>query len=222
MPKKLIAGGHPADPENYCTVCKVHGGASLRGEAHPNFQNKGFSRYVPKSLAPDVEAWLRKDDPLNLSESIATWNGRVSQLLRTLDDSGDPGELWGEMSEAWERLWIAMNNSDVEGVKKERAYIDERINSGGEQAETWGQIKIADDLIRKLVDTEDKRRDREKGYIKSEVLRFHYSNLRLAVEEGLELIADDQELYRKVRRTIAEGFIRRVGTSSVSGSITAG
>lgn len=218
-PKKLLAGGHPADPENYLTVCRVHGGDSPRGDAHYNYQGKGYSRYQPAPLQPAITAFLESEDPLDLIQAISTWEGRSDQLLRSLEDGGDPGKLWGELEDHWSRFWAAFDADQFQQANTERKHIDRLLNQGTSQAETWRQIKESDEMLVKLVTAEDKKRDRARGYIRAETVRHHYNALRAAVVGGVEMI-DDPELQKRIRRFIAEQFIRLAGPTALSGSLT--
>lgn len=221
MPKKLLAGGHPADSDNYTTTCRVHGGDSPRGLDHYNFQDKGYSRFVPGPLGPAVTAFLEAGDPLDLIQAIGTWEGRVSHLLQQLEEGGDPGQLWAELGHYLTRMWDAIDGGRIEQAVQLRRSIDNILESGMAEAETWRQIQSADEQRRKLIDSEDKKRERARGYIRSEELRYSNNALRVAVIEGIALI-EDQELQRKVRKFIAERFMAIVGPAALPGPPAAG
>lgn len=200
--------------------CRMHGGASLRGMAHPNYQGKGHSRYIPKALEPAITAFLESGDPLDLIQPIATWEGRIDALLRSLDLESIPTDKWDKLREHWARLLVAGVAQDQQEVNINRRAIEEILETGGNEAEIWKQIMAADEQRRKLISTEDKKRERKKGYMRAEEVRYQNQALRLAVMEGVELI-EDYELQMKVRKAIAERFIQIVSPADVPRSITA-
>ncbi len=197
--------------------CRLHGGMSLRGMAHPNYQGKGYSRYVPKPLEPAITAFLESGDPLDLIQPIATWEGRIDQLLRSLEEGGAD---WADLAAQWAGLWAATAAKDGERVGDHRKAIDALLKSGLAEADTWKQIREADETRRKLIDSEDKKRDRRRGWMRAEEIRYQNNALRLAVVEAMALI-DDPKLQRKVRTFIAERFIQVVGPAALPGSATA-
>jgi hypothetical protein len=207
----------PCGQETWPARCKWHGGKSLKGIAAPNFQDKGYSRYVPAQLEPAVTAFLESGDPLDLAQAIGTWEGRIDQLLRSLDDGAHPEETWEELGIHWAGIWEATVAGDADKIKLHRQAIDELVISGITRAETWRLIREADETRRRLVDTEDKKRDRRRGYITAEQDRYKYHALRMAVVEGIQMI-EDTELQREVRAFIAERFIQIVGPAALPGS----
>ena len=219
MPKKLLAGGHPADPDGFSTVCKNDGGDSPRGMAHYNYQGKGYSRFTPGPLEPAVTAFLEAGDPLDLVQAIATWEGRVDALLRSLESEGSE-KAWQELAEEWIGFWKATDAEDRAKVQQHREAIDELIVSGQAETETWRQIQAADEQRRKLIDSEDKKRERRQGWMRAEEIRYQNQALQLAVIEGVGLIEDDK-LQRKVRIKIAERFIQIVGPAALPGPTAA-
>lgn len=215
-PKKLLAGGHPADPEHYLRVCKWHGGDSPRGDSHYNMQGKGYSRYAPEPLQPTITAFLEQPDVLNLTQAVATWEGRISQLLESLDADGDPGLLLIEIRDQWKAMWDLTEAGQITQADVIRQSIEQLLKTGLDTAMVWDRVMKADDLRRKLVDTEDKRRDRARGFIRAEEARHHYNALRTAVVEGTQLISDP-DTQASVRRFIAERFIQLSGPATLPG-----
>lgn len=213
---KVMAGGHPQAPETHSTMCERDGGKSLRGEAHPNYQGKGYSRFVPTELGPQVEEFLRQEDPLSLLQSISTWEGRADQLLRTLEEAGDPGQLFKDIRKVWGQLWAAMDADRFDTAMRYRNSIEAMLDQGSAVSKTWDGVQAADDMKRKLIDSEDKRRERQRGYVTAEQLRFRDIAIRQAVIESMDLI-EDKELQTEVRRFIAKRFIQVLGIQALPG-----
>jgi hypothetical protein len=221
IPMKVLAGGHPADPNNYSTVCEFDGGKSPRGMEHYNYQGKGYSRFTPGALEPTITAFLQHGYPLDLIQAIGTWEGRIGTLLQTLDQGGAPARLLGELRRELEGLWTAIDANQTERALEHRRAIEQLLGSSQAQADTWEQLENAEQIRTKLIETEDKKRERARGYVRDEQLRFAFNGLRLAVVEGVQLIEDPQ-LQRKVRTAIAERFIQIVGPAALPGPAAAG
>jgi hypothetical protein len=80
-------------PETTSGRCKNHGGASLKGAGHPRVTDLRSSRYVPKWLADDYEASLRRTDQLALDEQFATVDARIAEVFRGMPE-GAGSALW--------------------------------------------------------------------------------------------------------------------------------
>ncbi|MGH9158213.1 MAG: hypothetical protein ACRD1K_20785 [Acidimicrobiales bacterium] len=216
VPMRLMAGGHPADPTNYSTVCELDGGKSARGIEHWNYRGKGYSRFVPAPLEPAITAFLQAADPLELVQAIATWEGRIESLLRSIDQAGAPAELWAKLQVELEGLWAAIDNQQIERALQHRQTIDQLVRTGQTGTETWDQLQRAEETRLKLIETEHKKRERLRGYVSAEQLRFQNNALRIAVVEAVQLI-EDPDTQRKVRTAIAERFIQIVGPAALPG-----
>lgn len=219
MPTKLLGGGHPADPASHARTCRFHGGASLRGLSHPSYDAGQYSRFAPPRLAPIIESFLRADDPLSLLPDIATWEGRIDQLMRSLAEKPDPGDLWLELEDRWRSLWIATSQGRADEIRRQRGELDRIIDQGKEIADTWTAVGKATEQKVKAVRVEEKRQDRLKGYLSVEQATFRFHALGDAVIEGLDILKDqDIDLYWEIRRRIGESFATQVGLISAIGS----
>lgn len=76
------------------TKCYVHGGATPRGEASPQFKHGRYSRHLPKRIAAKMQQFADAD-PLDLSEEmmlakaiLADWVGRYDELNLPIDLTG--------------------------------------------------------------------------------------------------------------------------------------
>ncbi|GEM_PF-5275534 len=73
--------------------CRMHGGASLAGAAHPNFRTGKRSRYfrhVPQAMKEAYKAALHDPDLLSMGAEIALLTARISALLDRLSTSEAP------------------------------------------------------------------------------------------------------------------------------------
>src|SRR5436305_15207335 len=81
-------------------VCRLHGGASLRGVAHPNFAHGRYSKCLPDRLIGRYEAAQRDPELVAMRDEIALVDVRIGELLSRLD-SGESGATWALLRQRW-------------------------------------------------------------------------------------------------------------------------
>src|SRR5262249_56407268 len=64
--------------------CRIHGGLSLRGVAHPQYKNGAHSKYLPKSLRQDYLRAVRDPELLSLLNQLALLASRHMELTKEL------------------------------------------------------------------------------------------------------------------------------------------
>ena len=79
---------------NDTTKCYLHGGASLRGEAHPNFKTGRYSKVIPMRLR---ELGVKEAELRPLAEAAA----QITRLLRANPRALDLESLEGILRQAW-------------------------------------------------------------------------------------------------------------------------
>lgn len=113
------------------TVCRLHGGKSLRGAEHPNYQGKGFSQYLPERLVKIYED-VEKDETHNLLErNVLLRETFIRERLAMIDDVPDSATVWANLRHEINELRKAIRNNDDGKVElaldKIRLLIDERM-----------------------------------------------------------------------------------------------
>ena len=58
--------------------CKLHGGKSLAGAAHPNFKTGRYSKYLPKHLAKAYDEIKADPKLLQLDDDVALLEARLN------------------------------------------------------------------------------------------------------------------------------------------------
>jgi hypothetical protein len=67
-------------------VCRMHGGATPKGEASPHFKHGLYSRWAPKQLAEKIEAMRERADLLHdLAEVLPVQHALLSTALEQGD-----------------------------------------------------------------------------------------------------------------------------------------
>ena len=87
------------------TVCRMHGGKSLRGIAHPNYKEGRYAKDLPLSLAKEFDPNVDSRKLTSLGEDIALNDLRIGELLRKLKEKGEPLH-----SPTWEKIWKALEH----------------------------------------------------------------------------------------------------------------
>ncbi len=162
--------------------CNLHGGKSLKGIAHPNFQGKGYSRYIPGPLAPAFQRALDDPELLALNVDIATVESLIDDQMHRITD-GDPMALFGKLKQFWASLWLATQREDKSGVARLRGRISDLLEDGAEQFAAVEMLLDLTEQKRKLVDTEGKRREKMQEFVRAEEMAVVFRALALAVKK---------------------------------------
>ncbi len=195
-------------------VCKKDGGASLAGIAHPNYQGKGYSRYMPDPIAPAFQRALNDPDLLALNVDIATVEALIDDVMHRVTN-GDPVALFKQMRNLWGSLWAATAREDSSGIRRIRGQFTNLLEEGAAQAAAVDTLLDLTEQKRKLVDTEGKRREKMQEYVRAEEVAVAYRALGLAVKKHeddpvkLAAIADEFE------RLVALHYFAGAETSEV-------
>ena len=137
-------------------VCQTHGGMTPGGIASPHFKTGKYSKYIPEGMHEVYERGIQDSGLIELREELALVDGRISQLLQTLQ-SGGGNVAWRSLSYQWQLLDKAMTRGDAEAAARHRTELNRLIDEGGQAFKTWEEIYSALDLRRKLAEAERRR-----------------------------------------------------------------
>lgn len=132
--------------------CRMHGGASPSGLAHPNTTHGRYSKHLPTRMLASYEQAQQDPELLNLREDIALLDARLSDLLRRVD-SGESGKLWQDLRAASKAYRKGDETQQLESLLEMFSLIDR----GYLDTQAWGEIRAAVEQRRKLVESERKR-----------------------------------------------------------------
>jgi hypothetical protein len=127
-------------------VCRVHGGATPRGIASPQFKTGRHSRDLPSQLSKRYREALTDTELLSLRDDIALIDARVTELLETLEDNPSAWKAITELLETRRRL--------VDSERRRLADLQQMMTA--EQAMTMLAV-IVDTVKRHVTDTETLR-----------------------------------------------------------------
>ena len=149
-------------------VCHKHGGASLGGIGSASWKTGRYSKYLPTGLHDRYEAEVNDPELLALNDEIALARSRLSSLLEKIGSMPDSGSTWRDLRKTLKQFEKAQRlASNLDGIERERkmrevAQIFEdlrsAINRGAAEWAAWGEVISLTDQVRKLTDSEQKRR----------------------------------------------------------------
>lgn len=136
--------------------CRMHGGESLSGIAHPNFVHGGRSKHLPARMQADYAAALQDPNLLSLKHYIAIADARLEDLLRRAD-TGESATLWKEIRETFKSFKRAAKLKDTVTQAEALSDLDELITRGYTDSALWVEIGDLMQQRRKLGESETKR-----------------------------------------------------------------
>ena len=182
-------------------VCREHGGKSLSGIAHPNYQGKGYSKYLPIGLLDTYHEFIEDPEKLALDNQIALVDTYMTQLIESLGDYSSP-ELWEQL----QQQVIDYHKATDAERKNLLAYILQTIESGASYVSKWDTLHKAMEQRRKMVESERKRRIETEQVIEADKAMLVVSGLLESVRRN---ISD-----RDTLTAIQTDFIRLIGEHS--------
>ena len=133
------------------TVCRLHGGASLRGPAHPNWRHGKFWALLGDRAGFYLDAL---EDPAlgEFRETIALLDVRTADLIRAAygeaGEDGAGGFSIRRIRRTWEAARSAMLGGESREWDRAVAEMDKALRGAGAADDAWAE----------LVDVLDKRR----------------------------------------------------------------
>jgi len=182
--------------------CYHHGGASLSGPSHPNFDTGKWSKHLPTRMKDAYENSRSDPDLLSHIEDISLTDSRVEDVLKRVD-SGESGALVKQLKIAFKEFKRARAKRDAEKMAEYLELVDELITKSHSDYLAWEEVGKLLERRRKLVESERKRR-LEAG-------------LTLSLEASLALIGTVEKLIMEnvtdvaVKEKIARELTRLVG-----------
>jgi hypothetical protein len=93
--------------------CRTHGGNARVGEDASNYKHGRYFRDLPPDLQRRFEAALADEDLLSTRQDVALLDTRVGEAIKGLQ-TGEAGELWGRLREAWAELYAVRMSGELE------------------------------------------------------------------------------------------------------------
>lgn len=142
--------------------CRMHGGKTPRGAAHPNTKHGRYSIDLPTRLSERFGEALNDQALYDLRAEAALLQVRIGDLLKRVD-TGESGHLWSMVGEAWAAYMRVLDlNRDAAEIEEKRAYVAKLIESGMTDYRAWKEILQSIDRKARLADL-DRRQQYEMG-----------------------------------------------------------
>lgn len=138
------------------TKCYHHGGASLKGIAHPNAKTLEHSKFLPARLASRYEEMRADQDLLTLKREVALVRTRLTELLGRIDEGGGSGAV-KQSARAFRDLRIAMAAQDKSATEKAFSELSEGIARLEKEVAVWDDINSTIGILTRVSESERKR-----------------------------------------------------------------
>jgi hypothetical protein len=138
------------------TVCRLHGGKSLAGLAHPSLRHGRYSKDLPARLVARYEDARTDPQLASVREEIGLVEARLHELLQRLDD-GDPGPQWGKLAQAWKAYRRAVEVGDDLTAMAAQTLLDEGLEAGAHECLLWQEVSKKIEQLRQWRQTEHRR-----------------------------------------------------------------
>lgn len=147
---KTRSGGKCKKPPMLNGRCRLHGGLSPRGPAHPSFKTGKYSKYLKGGIAKKYAEAMESGGRLSLLDDIALTDARMAELMESMGGSNLP--------EMWMKLESIRNQVASKSITADKAIekMSKVIEAGVEDARRWQGVTTLQDHKRKLIDTENK------------------------------------------------------------------
>jgi hypothetical protein len=136
--------------------CRIHGGKSPRGVAHPRFSTGTYSKDVPSRLQAKYEAALKDEKLLELKEETAIVQARIADLL-TRVDTGESGETWRQLDKTYNDMRKASNDHNQAKFVSLLNDLGGLIKKGRSDYDAWDEVFRSVKTKQRLAEAEHKR-----------------------------------------------------------------
>jgi len=92
-------------------ACRLHGGASLKGIAHPNFKTGMYSEHMPRELDDKHTKFINDPNWLSLTNELAVLRAIMARRLDELDGYAS-AEIFAAARSTWREAKAASDRKD--------------------------------------------------------------------------------------------------------------
>jgi len=198
-------------------VCYHHGGASLRGPAHPNYKHGRYAKDLPTRLAARYAAALADPELLSLRDDVAVVDARVSELIAGLD-RGEAGTLWLQLGRTRQEMEEARIAGDTKTLAVCLNEVDNLIQRGATEAERWRELLTTIDRRRVLVESERERLAQAEQMLTAKQAMLFVGVVQDMLSVAVEAHVADRRTRATILAEVAQGVDGLLG-SPVQGGV---
>lgn len=136
--------------------CSKHGGKSLSGIAHPNYQHGRRTQRLPKRMLEDAMAAYSDPELASMREDIVVMDARINDLIDRVSN-GESGEAWRRLREAFAEHRKAERTGDADKARYWWYEIEDLITAGVADYDAWDEVTKAMTMREKLIAAEQRR-----------------------------------------------------------------
>jgi hypothetical protein len=179
--------------------CRMHGGKAQYGLAAANFQSGRHSKYLPSQMADLYQEALNNPDILEMVDHIALLEARIHKVL---DDNitGDPVPDWGEVKDMFMSIYALILTGDLDLARAQCEMVNSSLEIGCKWDRTWREVVGYMEQLRKMTDTEVKRKRDLNQMIPVERVMI----LVTAVADSVKRNVSDPDERFKIHKELAE------------------
>lgn len=167
------------------TKCYMHGGKTPTGFALPQTKTGKYSRNLPTRLAATYEETIADKKLWELNDKAALVNSRIVELLSKLD-TGETGETWRLLKQAFRDLRKSINEGKTVEVIANLAVMENLIEAGNSDYLAWMEITQQIALYKSLSESERKHLDQMDRMITAEQVMLMIAAITDVIRQNVQ------------------------------------
>jgi hypothetical protein len=203
----------------YCYHHDDTGDRTMRGINHPSFKHGKYSKDLPSRMLARYEQSIADPDLAAMTHEIGVLDSRIGELLNRID-KGEAGALWNELANMAAEGTAAVNSDSAEGMILAAGIMMKMagmIKRGASEWKAWDSVVTLMEERRKIVDTETKRKERERRSMDYKQAIVLVTTIRQIIFEEAQRYVLDAAIRRAFIAGIATAFERLVAQSASGG-----
>ncbi len=187
--------------------CRMHGGTAPVGGDAPGFKHGRHSKYLPADMERLYGEAISNPDLLELAEHVGLLEARIQHILRQWTDSGAAVPQWGEVKEWFDDLLTTYYKGDTDAMAEKFEAINARLEAGQKWDTAWAQIQETMEQLRKMADTEIKRKKELNQMVPIERVVAFMGAVGMAVKRNVKNPAEIEAVSRELAMLFATNTV---------------
>lgn len=184
--------------------CRMHNGRAKRGVEAPNYQGKGYGKYLPYPFADAYEEAQSDEQLASVRNDIQLMTAFIIAALPNLE-TGESGAAWKMLNGIINEMQQAYMDVDAPGMalgfRRVRGLINDRLA----HYKTQDEILKTVDQRRRLVETEQKISLQGERAISVELFALLIGAIFKAIEMGVKDKDERIAVATEVRQLVSAG-----------------
>ena len=146
--------------------CRMHGGASLVGEASPHFKDGSTSKYIPAHMREHWDVARFDPEPLSVRKNLDVIQARIYQLQERIGTNfNECAEYWKQAKDGLREMRQARQAEDKDAQAEAFNKVQQALDAANPDYLAFDKLGEQIDLHRKLAESEQKRLDKSEQNI---------------------------------------------------------